>query len=609
MKSQMIEFLRFGKGEGALVEDNPYLVTVGSSDSRQFLMPINHKDCLDLLSHLHYLVGNTAASDALKRLSDVVTKILQPPTPGAERLQLDLVTNAAEIWTLPFEAAMDANGQPLFAGPHSKMVLTRRIRQKEFAERARPLPHRPRILLVTAAPGGRRVPLDEHQKALEQSLAAWIEPLQLDGYPEVAPDAKSVLHVLTNASIETIRSACTEARKKKEPFTHIHVLAHGDKIHDENHGYRDHYGLLLEPNNGKPTEAHDLVSALGIGDGLPLAVTLCVCDGGNAQNSIAPGNLALKLHQEGIPIVVASQLPMTSGGSVILTKEFYTALLKGDDVRTALFQARTALYNDQAKAGNDWVGMVSYVQLTEGYADRLLEVRLRSAMASLKTAQRWADDLSKKKITRPDDIDLVRKKLEARIVELKSFLRDCEKQPELYLENLGLLGSASKRLAELLFRHSQDYRKPMQSAHCWYLQANQKNLSHHWTGVQHLALEAALTGKIAQPEYWHSAHLAAKLTTTKNSPGDEEQRGWAWGSLAELYLLAPLACSKPMPSDAAEAIRELKQISVATENPYLIESTLSQLRRYCEWWTNSNSYFPGRTDLALDAGHLMELLK
>jgi hypothetical protein len=44
----------------------------------------------------------------------------------------------------------------------------------------------------------------------------------------------------------------------------------------------------------------------------------------------------VELHRLGIPVLLASQLPFTMAGSVVMAREFYRYLLEGDDVRRAL---------------------------------------------------------------------------------------------------------------------------------------------------------------------------------------------------------------------------------------------------------------------------------
>jgi hypothetical protein len=40
-----------------------------------------------------------------------------------------------------------------------------------------------------------------------------------------------------------------------------------------------------------------------------------------------------------------------------------------------------------------------------------------------------------------------------------------------------------------------------------------------------------------------------------------------------------------------------------------LESTARQLRRYIDWWTNANGFFPGTADLAAAAGALVRQIE
>ena len=82
---------------------------------------------------------------------------------------------------------------------------------------------------------------------------------------------------------------------------------------------------------------------------------------------------------------------------------------------------------------------------------------------------------------------------------------------------------------------------------------------------------------------------------------------WAMGSLLELYLLAPLAGQNQHSSEAKEAWAQMKQAVAALKqpDPFPIESTERQLRRYVGWWTTANGFFPGRSDLAAKAASLL----
>jgi hypothetical protein len=301
-----------------------------------------------------------------------------------------------------------------------------------------------------------------------------------------------------------------------------------------------------------------------------------------------------------------------------MVETFYRALLDGQDVRIALHQARLALYEKRQTTGHDWASLVGYVRLPEGYADHLLDVRLESALASLKSIQGWSDSLVNQGGRDAAAFERAATELQQRIKGLLEFLGESEKTSRrgVFEENLGLLGSAEKRLAEVYFTRSrladdaqwkQLMREALQRSRDWYRQSYQRNLSHHWTGVQQLSLEAALEGRIANPGHWHAAVTAADIVRANGKPGDVI---WAFGSLAELYLLAPLA-GQSLPADAARnALGRMK--ALVRDQPggdtFPLESTKRQFRRYIDWWTSANGFLPGRSDLATEAGALVRVL-
>ena len=621
MRSTMIEFLREGNpDEGTLVKDACYLVTMGPTrPMRKLEMPLGYRDFRRYLSRLRYQSSESEQTKALAELSAVITDILQPPEPEPRlELQLDLVVTVAEIGALPFEAACGAGDVPLFVDPDRVVVPTRRVRG-EFVDSRQAWPSKPRVLFAHAAPGwvdGPAVPAEDHLDALRDALRPWLEILP--HIPSAAiPDENSVLVTLPDASLEDIRGACVQASADGAPFTHVHILAHGLRYADDPLLPDDYcYGLGLSSAQQKPTPATELADALAAQQGLPVVVSLAVCDGGSQVNSAFSGeSLAQTLHRAGIPVVLASQLPLTFPGSTLLTRTFYDALLGGQDVRLALHRTRVVLYQQAGDAGHDWLSFVAYVQLPEGYAEQLPLTALQRELASLETASRWADHIEENKIRNDLTFDHVTKALTRRIDVLSHSLdqldvADCSGMRE---ENTGLLGSANKRLAHLLFvRGDGDAaqwlergREALAKSRAWYLEGYQHNASAHWNGVQYLCLEAVLEGKIDPPWRWHAVIDAAEASVERSS-----KEIWALGTLAELHLLAPLAGPQSALKAAGEALAEMKRrVTLYCDDDFPLKSARRQLACYTQWWTEDNGFFPELGhDLAADARHLRQVL-
>jgi hypothetical protein len=621
MRSLLIEFHRFKElTTGILRAGDDYLIAAASYPVRQFVMPLDHRPFLKLMLALRYREGADARTSALKEIGAIVTDMLgtrelKDLQDGEFPLQLDLVVNAAELAALPFEAVTDGEERPLLVRNEQPVELTRRVRQEAFAEIRVRWPARPRILFAWACPPGAgvEVPFKEHGEALRAALKPWL-PLQEEA--DTALDLGDVLTTLPEVSLGALERACHEAVEAGKPFTHIHLLAHGYPIGS---GWDERFGIALHAEASGELEAvtpEALKGALEPLRGKTLVVTLATCDSANMINTIAPEkSIAHELHVMGFPVVVASQLPFTVPGSNLMVDRFYGALLAGRDVREALHAARLTLYENRERTGHDWASLVGYVRLHEGYAEHLLDVRLESVLASLKTAQAWSDELVKRGECDPALFDRVAALLRGRIEELEQFLKETEKTGRrgVLEENLGLLGSAEKRLSELALVCSQQgdahhwqrlMREALQRSRDWYRQGYQHNLSHHWTGTQYLSLAAVMDGKIADPGLWYAAVAAAEIDR------QQPKEFWAQGSLVELYLLAPLAGQAPRLEAAAEALEEMKARvnEHSRDDRFPLESTERQLRRYQHWWTNANGFFPGVTDLCAAAAQLLQVL-
>ncbi|HEX4496998.1 MAG TPA: CHAT domain-containing protein, partial [Thermoanaerobaculia bacterium] len=504
MKSLLIEFHRFDDlGTGILRKGDRYLSAAANHPVHQVKMPISQAPFLDNLKSLRYQADTEKREAALKRMSAVVTTLLgarglKELKAGDDLLQLDLVVNAAELAPLPFEMLTDGTGEPLLVRKNGAVELTRRVR-KDFAESTVRWPARPRILYVWASPPGvAAVPHEEHERALRVALEPWM-PAQ------GATGAGTPLTVLPKAGIETLHEACASSVQEEKPFTHVHILAHGYPV-DIDH--RKRFGLALHDRDGElaAVPPEKLTQALAPLSGYAVVVTLAACDAANDSNTIVQEkSIAHELHESGFPVVLASQLPLTVPGSTVMVDRFYRELLAGKDVRMALHEARLALYDAREQAGHDWASLVAYVRLPEGYADYLQEVRLAAVMASLRIARERSLEPVATAGSEVEQLDAIMEILRGRIQDLEAFLPDTRKaaREAMLLENLGLLGSANKRLAELVFarskRHAEgDWQTPMrdalEKARLRYLEAYECNLSHHWSGVQYLSLQAALDG-------------------------------------------------------------------------------------------------------------------
>lgn len=597
-----VEFHRLGGVARPLEEGDQYIRTTGWDEPAAVTrVGIGHRDFLKNMNRLRY-TGATPAqvSEALERLSAVAAQMLPdtPPAFGDETVQLDLVMGAAELWAFPFEACC-RGGMPTFANGQRRVLLTRRIRG-EFGE-AMPWPATPRVLFVHApvAADLEKELVEGHIAALEQALRPWKRGNKEDA---------ALLTILPVYALADLVQA-----RANQKFTHIHILAHGQGIPDPDVPQESHWGLRLGSPGTPADEPERLADALKPRAGLPVVVTVAACDSGNQADPTLPTrSLAQELHLRGVPLVVASQLPLTKPGSTLLARHFYEPLLRGEDARQALHEVRVTLHGSP-EAGHDWVSLVTYLRLPEGYAAHLEEVGLRTELALLDVAQRRADTLSRDGGTVEQYMeveDLVRDRiasLERRFRELQTH------KAALRHECQGLLASAHKRRAELLFmvaalggdqapERLEASRRALDASLEHYRASFHSSIDRHWEGVQQLALEAALRGLIP-PSDWTTVLRGAELSRDRS-----EKEIWALGTLAEVHLLAPFAGRARDLGPARDALALLKARALAAADEFPIASTRRQLARYVEWWTKANDFFPGDHDVREDADELLERL-
>jgi hypothetical protein len=607
---RMIEFHRYGGSNMILLPENRYIRTAGWDTVALEVSPtLDHTGLLRSLNALRY--GGVASDDDVRksklRLAAEAGRFLGGVEPAeGELLQMDLVTNAAELWAFPFEACFASHPEWL-SGPDTGVVVTRRIRG-DFAEKATAWPVIPSVLFVHApVTSDLEKPLvDAHVAALSDALAPWTK-----GKDAIASGLLTVREV---TSVQEL----TQFRDKLKP-AYVHLLAHGaavppDPLLPELQAWGLRLGYAGEPGVA-PAE---IASALQTRDGLPLVVTVSACDSANqASPAFAVHSVVQELHRCGVPVVIGSQLPLTKPGSRVLTRAFYERLLQGDDVRMALHGARVALHAE-AEAGHDWLSLVAYVRLpAEGYTAYLDEVGLRMELRLLDAAQARADQLSAGDGSL-SEFEMVENRLQRRLRSLEARKIRLAGRKDLLEEVRGLEASAYKRLAELLFvrglRHDdcraadwQASRDALTKALAAYRFAYQADLHSHWLGVQQLALETVLTGGVARPEEWLLVTRAAEIA--RDAPAKEGKEDvWSCGTLAELALIAPYAGHTRDVEKAKEAAALLVGRARKAGEDYAIGSTRRQIERYVRWWTTGHGFFPGVNDLSADAGELLGIL-
>ena len=310
LKSTLIELCRFGNLDiGILRDGDQYLYINNNNPVRSITMPLNHDVLLDDIEALSYHNRENLPTrdEALQRISRVVTDILPGvfvDVEGIDELhQLDIVANAAELAALPFEALLSADGTPLLVSQSPAVTLTRRVRRAFLNQRLK-WPDTPRVLFVWASPNGTLdVPHQSHLDSLQRALNPWIGPSGHD----------KVLTVIERANLTNISQTILNAKKDNRPFSHIHILAHGAPI---DHCHRRRFGIALHDENSpdeiQPVKPEELVEALQHLQHTATIVTLATCESGSQSNTlISEKSIAHQLHVSGIPVVLASQFPLT----------------------------------------------------------------------------------------------------------------------------------------------------------------------------------------------------------------------------------------------------------------------------------------------------------
>lgn len=603
MRSHKVEYLRFDNPrKGLLIADKPYLRMSGGEPVAEVRAPYDQLDLLRKLSRLRYdkNVPEEENDDLIREISrQIAGFFVDPGQLGDVPLQIDLVLNANELGLLPFELLLDNAGGPVFASRERPVVLTRRIRQDFIAQKEH-WPTMPRVLFAYANPAYGHfpeVPWREHRDALAWALRPWTGGNASD------PGHSGVLAELPDASFESLSETIREANsgstgKAPRPYTHVHLLAHGALLPDPLIPNNPEYAVALCSADSQPTRFQQITALLRDLEHKPFVVSYMICDSANNFNPLREErNIAQVTHEVGVPIVIGSQLPLTFSGSCQIVEGLYGGLLNGRDVRSVLHEVRCRLF-EKKDTGHDWLSLVSYVRLPEGYEDYLEESLLARELASLRTIGRRADVLLENPASTHDEYDEVIYTLRERIGVLEQQMNRIgvlKIRQGVFEENAGLLGSAWKRLAELLFQRNRtggeqggaslrQQREALETARDWYKKAADYNLSHHWSGVQFLSLQTVLSGELKEVHYWHAALQAAINDAAR------ENEIWAYGSLAELHLLDPGADPDSSLKKAAESLRTLTVRARAAGDDFPVESTRKQLLRYIRWWTPENGY-------------------
>jgi hypothetical protein len=629
-----LELLRHGPSHNQLLSPlTPYLALCGNHGAGTLHLPLEHREFLLRMRPLSYLPGQEEAEirgahlrEMGRMLSDLLAKVPGFGTELGARTQdrdelvhLQLVTSAAELALLPFEAALSPLGMPGAGAPLAlqtevPLSITRQVRRASAARVE--WPRRPRILVAIASPPGLpRVPALAHVTAMQEAIAPWLRPVERGGRLE--DNTRELLTVLPRASLAGLREACS-----RHEYTHVHILAHGH-VMQESAGPR--YGLAFhhdtQPDQQEFITGEELASALRghqAKDGRlshPAVVTVASCDSGRVGNIMVPGgSLAHALHEDGIPFVVASQFPLTFMGSVVLTRVLYTQLLWGLDPRVILHDVRQQL-RLLGESILDWASVVAYAALPPDFDAQLAAVQFerskQAANAALARAEPVGGQVSPAKLDRGlKELSQAKERL-----LLASPVADDPGARHIRAEIQGLCGSIDKRLAYNRYRHmrcpeveggggtdAQRVERLLERACEHYRRGFHLEPTSSWMATQYIALRAIqwvrnrkAPGRDKEELFPHDWYASARLLCEFMRDAERrDDRAWAHSNLAELCLLEALRLHFEPPADArreglqaavAEAVSHVKRMTeLAGGASFHVHSTREQFKRYTEWW-------------------------
>jgi hypothetical protein len=581
MRTVTLEFLRHGPRHGHLLSPLArYMALCGSHEPADVSVPFDHSELLTRLRTLLYKDSQETRELQLADTARAMSKVLAA-VPGlvadladscgaAEPgpIHLRIIFNANELALLPFELANAASafpgaGQSLALQPQVPLCITREVRQAGWG--AVEWPRAPRILFAASSAGG-EIPVKQHLLVFRQALEPWMYHYEDDTERQKRLDEH--LTFLPMASVEGLLEACGSGE-----YTHVHLLAHGVPM-DRDDGRR--YGLALhgtqDPNTMDVVDGTRLATLLrpnwkGKIQKLvrPAVVTLAACDAGNVGSVIGAGaSIAHSLHEAGIPLVVASQFPLSFGGSVVMTQVLYEGLLSGTDPRLLLIDVRRQL-KVRVRGTHDWASVVAYASLPADFDPQLARVRFDRASRSIEAALNYADRLTlatsdllsstpkgaKRRQTSmattdsEKTLDTAKGKLRQAMDRMKA-VRDSNLVDQSQIH--GYLASAEKRKAEIFWRAPRDSSEypyeplaALEQSRVHYRKSFEADRSQSWALVQTMVLTVALEGasKLNPDEMT----LARLLSVEDTNSDDKRRRAWAYGNLLELRLLSELYLS------------------------------------------------------------------
>ncbi|WP_437657772.1 beta-propeller domain-containing protein [Sorangium sp. So ce1182] len=328
------------------------------------------QDLLQLLGRLARDAGDAGDAEARMRVGAVLRDVLVKlgwQIPEVRRrggaadeddgpALLTVRSSAAELYALPWElTTVPASGEHL---ADLGQLLVRYewpgLPPLPLSLAAASAEAAPERLLFAWSTAGGWVPADEHRAALAAAIVRSRRPgVRLEVVPDVGQRA-----------LENALAADTP--------TVLHLLCHGT-LHEAGGGRSGALDWNDDSGSGAAIDGHRLARLLEPRRDRLRLVVLCACHSGDGDpNGLFLGSVAQALHRMGIPAVVGSRYPLSTDGSLRLTRVLYDALLaEGLSLERALLRVRAALHSPNGRAAPGGAGDALGPRSEDAYALQL----------------------------------------------------------------------------------------------------------------------------------------------------------------------------------------------------------------------------------------------
>jgi hypothetical protein len=186
----------------------------------------------------------------------------------------------------------------------------------------------------------------------------------------------------------------------------------------------------------------------------PVVVTVASCDSGQVSDvRTTDASVAHYLHDQGIPLVVASQFPLSVEGSVLFTERFYHGQLRGIHPLLSLYKVRLELHSRMEPDTHDWASLVVYEAFPSNLASQLEDLRYWQARRALYLVLDRLDDLAFRPwdAPPPPTENSVETLFEGMVEKVEAASRDLPTDGPYALECAGLRAAGNKRIALAAF--------------------------------------------------------------------------------------------------------------------------------------------------------------